>query len=279
MKAENQVGEVRQTPQSDVRQRLNELTLQSGQWVAEQAQQLREQARQLQSQSRQLRKALRREAKQRRKLLKQIRAPGTNSSKDLLKRSERLTGEFVERGGKLSQDLLERSGKAVQGLAERSAEFTQEMAKRSSKVTHEIAGRRENLLESLRKRDRNFWAIIGFGIGLVAATIVTYRLVRQRVAQQVTEQEERIELPLSDSRNSTQGRPAGVIRHIDQGEAPVATLEIVDVEMTERPADATFVGVVSTKLYYPVDSALEPGDVVYFVSEEEAKAQGFTAAK
>src|SRR5438034_5676955 len=50
------------------------------------------------------------------------------------------------------------------------------------------------------------------------------------------------------------GRPAGEISYIDQGGTSVATLEIVDVETIEQPADAAFVGVNSTKLYYSVDT-------------------------
>jgi len=246
-----------QAKQPDTRQRLNELTLESQQWVAEQVQQLNEQARQLQVQSRQLRQATRRMAKQRRKLVAQLRESGTELGKDLLKRSERVTEELVERGGKITQDLLERSG-----------EFT-----------HDLAERGEHLLEPVRKRDRNFWALVGFGVGMVVAGVVTYRLVRQRVVQLETGQDEHIELPQSDSWNGTQSRPVGEILHIDQGGISVSTLEIVDVETNERPADAAFVGVISTKLYYPVDADLEPEDVVYFLSEEDARTQGFTPAK
>jgi len=36
---------------------------------------------------------------------------------------------------------------------------------------------------------------------------------------------------------------------------------------------------MSTKLYYPVDTDLEPEDVVYFLSEEDARIQGFTPAE
>jgi hypothetical protein len=257
-----------QTTQPDIRQRLNELTLETRQWVAEQVQQLNEQARQLQAQSRQLRKATRRESKQRRKLLAQLRESGVDLSKDMLERSEQLTEELVERGGKITQDLLERSG-----------ELTQELAKRGGKITHDLAERGEHLLEPVRKRDRNFWAIVGFGVGLVVAGVVTYRLVRQRVMQSEMEQDEHIELPQSDSWNGAQSRPAGEIRHIDEGGISVATLEIVDVETNERPDDAAFVGVVSTRLYYPVDTTFEPEDVVYFISEEEARAQGFIPAE
>lgn len=267
-----------QITQPDIRQRINELALERRQWVTEQVQQLNEQARQLQKQSRQLRNALRHEARQRNKLLEQMRKSGMEWSQDVLKRGERLTGDIVERGGKITQDLLELGGKTAHDLAERSGEFTHELVERSGKVSHDLAKRGEELLEPVRKRDRNFWTIVGFVIGLVAAGVVTYQLVRRRVAQQETEQDEHIELPQSESLNSRQSRPAGEIRRIDQGGTVVATLQTVDVKNTERPAGALYVGVLSTKKYYPVDTALEPDDLVYFASEEEAQTKGFTPA-
>ena len=267
-----------QAAQPDIRQRLEELTLESQQWVAEQAQQLRKQAQQLQAQSRQLRKALRREARQRRELFAQMRESGAGKSQDLLKRGQSLTEGLVERGGKITQDLVALGGKAAQDLAERSGKFSQELAERSGKVTHDLTERGGHLLEPLRKRDRNFWTITGFVVGLLAAGIATYLLVRRRMAQQQMD-DERIELPQSESWSGPQSWPVGEIRHLDQLGAAVATLEVVDMDNTERPADAAFVGVVSTKQYYPIATALEAQDLVYFPSEEEARAQGFTAAE
>jgi hypothetical protein len=268
MSVESQIKEVMQTTQADMRQRWNELAQESREWVAEQVDQLNEQAQQLQAQSRQLRKALRREARQRRKLMTQLRESSIDFGKDLLKR-----------GSEITQNLLDLGGKTTHDLAERSGEFTQELTKRSGKITEELSKRGERLLEPVRKRDRTFWTLVGFGVGLVAAGAVTYQLVRWRMAQQESEQDEHIELPQSDSWNGSRGRPAGEIRHIDQGGASVATLEIVDVETVEQAADATFVGVVSTKLYYPVNTDIEPEDLVYFATEEEARTQGFTAAE
>jgi hypothetical protein len=277
---EQSVPKTIQTTQPDVRQRLNELTLESRQWVAEQIQQLNEQARQLRLQSRQLGKAVRREAKQRRKLVDQVRKSGIDWSQDLLKRSGQLSGDFVERGGKLTQDLLERSGQTAHDLAERSGEFTQELTKRSGKIAQELTERGEHLLKPARKRDRNFWMIVGVVAGLVAAGIVTYRLVRLRNAEQESEQDEQIELPQNEAWDGTQRRPAGEIRHLDQEGVTVATIPtMIEVEITERPADAAFVGIVSTKQYYPIDTPLEPEDLVYFASEEEAQARGFTFAE
>jgi hypothetical protein len=267
-----------QTTQADIRQRLEELTLESQQWVAEQAQQLRKQARQLQAQSRQLRKALRREARQRRKLFAQMPRPGVGRGQDRLKRGQSLTEGLVGRGGKITQDLVALGGKAAQDLTERSGKFSHGMAERSGMVAHDLTERGGRLLEPLRKRDRNFWTMVGFVAGLLAAGIATYLLVRWRVAQQQVE-DERIELPQSESWSGAQSRPVGEIRHLDQLGATVAALEVLDMEETEEPADAAFVGVVSTKQYYPIATALEAQDLVYFPSEEEARAQGFIAAE
>jgi gas vesicle protein len=262
---------------TDMRQRLNELSSETRQWVAGQVKQLNEQARQMQAQSRQLRKALLHEARQRRKLVRQIRKSGVDLSQDLLKRSENVTGELVERGGKVTQDLLERSGQAARDLAERSGEFAQQLAERSGKVTHDLARRGEHLLEPVRKRDRNFWSIVGFVAGLALAGFVTYRLVRRRVTGQQADQGEHIELPQSETWKGMRHRPAG--RHLEREGATVATLQAVDVEGTDRPAGAVFIGVLSTKQYHPIDTPLELEDVIYFASAEEAQARGFTAAQ
>jgi hypothetical protein len=267
MSVESQIKEVMQTTQADMRQRWNELAQESRLWVAEQVDQLNEQAQQLQAQSRQLRKALRREARQRRKLMTQLRESSRDFGKDLLKRGSEITQNLLDFGGKTTHDLTERSG-----------ELTQELTKRRGKVTEELARRGQRLLEPVRKRDRTFWTVVGFGVGLVAAGAITYQLVR-RMTQQETEQDEHIELPQSDSWNGSRGKPAGEIRHIDQGGASVATLEIVDVETVEQTADATIVGVISTKLYYPAGTDIEPEDLIYFASEEEARIQGFRAAE
>src|SRR5216684_31414 len=259
----------------DMRQRLNELSSETRQWVAGQVKQLNEQARQMQAQSRQLGKALRREARQRRKLVDQIRKSGIDLSQDLLKRSENVTGELVERGGKVTQDLLERSGEFAQQLAERSGLTSHLRLKR--KITHDLARRGEHLLEPVRKRDRNFWSIVGFVAGLALAGFVTYRLVRRRVAGQRADQGEHIELPQSETWKGTRHRPAG--RHLEREGATVATLQAVDVENTDRPAGAVFIGVLSTKQYHPINTPLELEDVIYFASAEEAQARGFTAAQ
>lgn len=263
MSVNNQIKDAMRTAQADAAERWNELAQEIRQWVADQIDQLNEQAQMLQAQSRQLRKALRREARQRRKLMIQLREPGRDFGKDLLKRGSEITQTVLDFGGKTTQNLKERGG---------------ELTRQSGKVTEELAKRGQRLLEPARKRDRAFWTFVGFGVGLVAAGAITYQLLR-RMSQQEMEQNEHIELPQSDAWDGSRDKPAGEIRYIDHAGASVATLEIVDVKTAENTADAKIVGVISTKQYYPAGTDLESEDLVYFATEEEARSQGFRAAK
>ncbi len=282
--------------QADVINRMEDLTAESRQRVAQQVKRLRAQATQLEEQSRQLRKAVRAEARQRRKLVKEMSKSGIDWSQDLLKQGGQFTEGIVERGGKIIEDVVEMGGKATQDVAERGSQVVQKFAKRGNKVTRGLAERGrtttrgamqrgENFLQPVRKRRGGFWTLIGLGVGLLAATIITYRLVRRRVELQELEADQSIELPLSDIWNGvgsevSRSQPAGEIRHIDDIGTAVATESVVDVEEMLVSPDASFVGIVSTRFYYPIGaSLLEVEDLVYFNSEEDAQAQGFTRAE
>lgn len=274
-----------QTLPAAARQRLDQLAQQSRQLLAEQAKQMQ----QLQSQAKRLRKTLRKNVKQRRKLIKKLRKSSAKWSQNMRKRGGQVTEEVVERGKealeastRMTQDLARRGGKLTEKLTERGSQATQRISRQGSKIAEELVERGEHLLHPERKRNRNFWAMIGFGVGLVGAGVATYLFLRRQVLQQQeTEESQSIELPQRGSWNGATdaNRPAGEIRLVDDIGTAVATLPVVDVEKMQRPADVVFVGVASTRFYYPVDTSLEEVDLVYFVSEEEARAQGFTAAQ
>ncbi|HYB02695.1 MAG TPA: hypothetical protein VED37_20880 [Ktedonobacteraceae bacterium] len=272
MSVESQVKEVVQGSREWIEDQIEELGKQAKQLQQRSRKQVkllrkqsRKQIKQLQKQSRQLQKTLRREANKRSRDWTKFL---NNTGKYLQDQRESLKVVLAERGGKINQNVMDFGGKTTQNLAERRVDLTQELAKQG-----------QRLLEPVRRRDRTFWSIVGFSVGLVAAGTITYQLIRRRMAQQVIEEDEHIELPPNNSWNGTGGRPMGEISYIDQNGTSVATLEMVDVETTEQPASAAFVGVQSTKLYYPVHTELEPRDLIYFTSEEEAKAQGFSAAE
>jgi hypothetical protein len=251
---------------------VKEVVQESREWVEDQIEELSKQVKQLQKRSRnqvkQLQKQSRKQLKQLQKQSRKLRKSLLNSGKYLQNRGENLRVGLVERGGKVTRNKPDVSSQTTQDNAEQREDFKQALAKQG-----------QRLLDPLRRRDRIFWSILGFSVGLVAAATITYQFIRRRVAQQEIEQNEHIELPLSDSWNGSGGLPIGEIGYIDQGGNSVATLEIVDIETSEQPSDAAFVGIKSTKLYYPVDTELEQKDLVYFTSEEEAKAQGFSAAQ
>ncbi len=264
----------------DVLERLDEFTLASRKLAAQQAKQLQRQARQLQKQARLLRRALRRQSRRRRQLnrmLKRLQKAGPPWSQELLRRSEDLASSIVEQSSKISQSVIERG-----------SEVTQDIAERSSQAVQALTGRRRRLFRQERRQNTTLLAMIGFAVGLAAAAAVTYWFVRRRMAEQEIAESEHIELPQQQAQEAaSMSRPVGEIVYMDSEGTPVAILE-VDID-SEVPADAAFVGVSSTKLYYPLATFRErfstaageiaPADLVYFASEEEAREQGFSPAE
>jgi len=219
------------------------------------------------------------------KLTHDLTERGSELSQDLVKRGGELSQDWVKRGNKASRDLTKRGGKLTRDLTERGGELSQDLVKRGGKLTRDLTERGETLLQPIRQRKGTFWTAFGFSLGLVGAAIVTYVLVRNRLAQQLSGQEQHIELPPQESAWNGNGigstKPAGEIHHLDSNGTAVATLQGVGVQQSqqvEAPAAAAFVGIVSAKTYYPRETPLDAKDLIYFTSEEEAKAEGFSAA-
>ena len=212
--------------------------------------------------------------------IKQLSTAGRGWSYGLLKRGEGVAENVASQSGKFTHNLLERSGQVTRDLTERGGQ-----------VTHVLAERGDQLLQPFRKRSGTFWTIFGFSIGMVAAAVITFVLLRKRLGNQMADEEGHIELPQDQNLNGASnrgqgqpGKPSGEILHLDKEGSSVATLQTVGVDIAkavEVSANAAFVGVVSTKRYYPLEKA--PGesaqDIIYFASEDEAKAQGYSAAE
>ena len=195
-----------QSAQTTVKHRLDKFAGISRQHALEQAQQLQLQAQHLQEQAHHLRTALGENAEQSRKVAEQMLQTSEEWGQQLLKRGEQFTEELSERGSK----LVEQGGKLTHGLAERGG-----------KLAHELG---EDLLEPIRKRDKTFWTVLGFSIGLTAALVATYLFVRQRMIQQVAHADQQIELP----QNGYQARPA------KEQQAPMGKGAYVERNAVER---------------------------------------------
>jgi gas vesicle protein len=291
-----------QSLQDNAVERLDQITQLGRQRTVEQIQNLQSQSLTLQKQVNHLRKTLRRELKQRNKLAKRLRKASRNWNKEMLQRGEdlreelldrgsqithdltvrggKLTHDLTDRGSKLTHDLTDRGSKLTHDLTDRGGKLTQTFAERSSQLTQDLAGRSEQLLQQ-RRRPNRLTMIVGFSLGAVGAGVATYLFIRRRTTQLQTEElNQQIELPRTDYLNGgSSSRPAGEIVHLDRETSSIATLPAVEVETTDQqiPDNAAFVGHVESKLYYPLGTELDTAEVIYFITEEEAKALGFTS--
>lgn len=202
-------------------------------------------------------------------------------AQDLRKRGEEIAEELIERGGRLSQNVVERGSEWSHDLAERGEEATRKLSRRSQQMRQELVERSSPQL-----------LVAGFSVGLVAAVVAVYLFMRKRLPQiDLDEEGAHIEIPTNGHvsgnvitarfNQMTEPTPA-------QDISPTAEDMVTDQAATDNqvPFDAILVGVIDTGRYYPIETPLDqlnsfsdkPADIVYFVSEEEAKSRGFVPA-
>lgn len=209
-------------------------------------------------------------------------------SQDLLARGEEVAGELIERGSRLSQAVAERGNQFARDVAIRGTEFTEELAERGERASKELSRRSRQARRDLTGR-RNPWILmVGFAVGLLATAIIASVLIRRRMQKQLIAEEE-MHIELSNGRITenviTGDFNRGAWATSQESTAPSAAT--VAAMTNTVPPDAILVGVVGTHRYYPVETPLDqlgltaemPLDVVYFSSEEDAKAQGYSAAE
>ncbi len=299
---------------------------------------------------------------------------GEKVGRDLAARSNKVTQVAVERGNDMLQDLTERSEKVSHELAKRTEQVSKEITRRSKKVSKEVSKRGKKATKELQKRSRTaqrelakrtgqltqpnsqqtnpIWMVFGFGMGLAAAGVAVYLLIKKRMEQyaqdsqhmhiaqngslngtgtqkQISAAETR---PVSQSSLSTKAvepdstTPAltlvdpvtelvSTAPEIEDYESATEKMPIISIQasidasvdnataeqsaLTSKqqsatkdtlPAiatDAMFLGVVSTKVYYSIETPLnalrspedDALDVVYFATADDAKAQGYVEAE
>ncbi len=212
---------------------------------------------------------------------------------ELVKRGEDLTGELMKQARKLSH-LVERSGEsASHKLLKNGQKVTKSWSKRGKRMARDLQKRNRYQAREQSKRKNMFWSAFAFSAGLTAAGIAIYLYIRQRLRQQEIDENQPIELSQNGRRSgetlrgqqaTDSSRSPGYAAPGRQTQATMTSTEQLVDQLI--PDDATVVGIVRTRLYYPVEMSLdllttpeEEVDVVYFVSEDEAQAQGFRAAK
>jgi hypothetical protein len=194
---------------------------------------------------------------------------------------QNFTDTLKERASGLSQSIAERG----QVLAEYRDDLSHELRKRGRRVKRTLQKQNRKLKNKLQRQSqqqpkRTFWIAAGSAFCLTLAGIIGYQFLRRRL-QQREEEEAALELPV-DLQND------GVVNTPQEEEAILELLissQDSDV-MNTAPPDAAYVGVTSTRLYYPIETPLDqlptrddqPGDTVYFASEQEASKEGFQPA-
>jgi hypothetical protein len=238
----------------------------------------------------------------------------------LQQRSSDLTDTLKERGGDLTDTLKERASNLTHRIADRSDDFTHAIADRSDDFTHELGKRGKHVKRAVQKQNRklqkkwqkqfqqrqqkankSFWIALGFGFGLTIAGVITYQLLRRRLQQQSLEEETAIQVSY-DTTSPTASRDGNVTDVATKSSPSYPMLQTTLASGEQKSSrstefsgtqaanvtslDAAFVGVTSTKLYYPIETPLdqlstsgsEPVDVIYFLSAQEANDRGFKPA-
>lgn len=236
----------------------------------------------------------------------------------LKERSGQLSQVVAERSSQLTQDLADRSNKLTQDLAERGGEISQELARHTRRAGRELAGRDRNFWILLgfgtglvatavitylfiRRRlqqaaeeqppiqlsysDTN--AIVENAVnGQLRGNIYSVGSNGTKLEAQTTGTET-TDIIVSDAAPET-ALPSLTKNETFETISPLenagATSPATEISSTTTSVGAAFVGVSSTKRYYPAETPLdqlhngEAVDVVYFSSEDEARQQGFSAA-
>jgi len=189
-----------------------------------------------------------------------LRKQGRSIGRELVDRKEDAARKLRKQGRAVSRDLADRRDDAKRKLSNQS----QQLVERGSQY-----------LNPIRERGQRAWPFLGFFAGLLLAAGVTFWFVQRGLKRTISEEEQQIELALRDNVNGSRKRAGGEMRYTSQGGTAVVT----------RPSEAStetahrFVGVLSTKQYYPVEKQPDVRDLVFFANEEAARAEGFTAAR
>ncbi len=208
-----------------------------------------------------------------------------------------------------NQDLIRRTSDLREDLRDRGSKLSHVIAERGGEVSGQLVKRGRQAQQTIAEQDRRFWIAMGFGLGLTVTGIVTFSLVRRRLQHTIEVEEPPIQLtydtmaaspetdaPVSDAATSASDlhgqiyavHPSnGHVEALSNGATGSSSSASTSAVNNSAPADAVFVGVASTKYYYPVETPLvlltdvseKPVDLIYFTSEQDALAQGFRAAE
>jgi len=230
-----------------------------------------------------------------------LRKQGQLLFQNLADWGDEMAYQLRKQGRKLSHNLVDRKEDAAhqlhvqkrdlgRNLVDRREGVTRQLRHQGRSLGRNLAGRRDDAMRKIRKqrdylserggqwlepvRENKLWSVFGFFSGLLLAAGVTYWLVKRGLDNRVAQQAEGIELEMREPLNGAVRTPGGEMRATSQGGTVVATRLATSAGPTTR-----FVGVLSSRRYYPLGRNPDAPDLVFFESEDDARAEGFTAAE
>lgn len=171
----------------------------------------------------------------------------------------------------LAHKLADRREDAMHSVSKQKRNMGRNMLERRDDMTHQLRKQGRSLGRNLDERKGGIWPLLGFIFGVLLAGGITYWFIKNSTRQREMAEEEQIELQEREMLNGTSSRPGGEIRYVSQGGAAVAT-------RTSAMPINKFVGVLSTRQYYPIERKPQEHDLVFFETEDDARAEGFTEA-
>jgi len=226
-------------------------------------------------------------------LREELWAQGENWRQDMGGYGEQVAHELARRRERAMRDLSRFSERAARKVSKRSNKAARAVSKKSKKIDRSLNEYRQRLAQGISEQDGKFWAVLGFGIGLVATAVTVVVVVRKRMQRTPINEDEHVVLGLDGHmQKETVETAHGTIHAVrfqeerQPGGESATQLPVVTEEEASVNSQARLVGVISQKRYYPVGTARQltsdtttPLDIVYFESEVEARSQGYEPAE
>lgn len=233
---------------------------------------------------------------------------------NIRKQSRTILDNLADRTEGTTHSLQKQGRSVLRNLADRKDDTAHNLRKQGRSVKRNLSGRKDNVAQLLQEQSQQIagrgsqflkhqrkskvWPVIGFVSGFLLAGGLTFLLVKRVLGQSDAQEKTQIELSHRDNLNGFNTRAGDETRYTSQGNTAVATrpgtvtkitskVEIPGrtaagnkVEYQAETAEKAetlnkFVGVLSTRLYYPIEQKPEDQDLVFFTNEAQAKAEGF----
>jgi len=151
---------------------------------------------------------------------------------ELTERTEKASQELAKRGEQVSKEITKRGAKVSREVTKRSQKAAKEMRKRSLKAQRELAKRTEQITQQNSRQNSPFWAVFSFSMGLTAAGVAAYLLIRKRL-QQNEQDSQQAHIALNGSLNGTaKNTTSGATYAVNQPSLATKTTETSTPEGT-----------------------------------------------